>query len=676
MRPVFGVACFLALFAALAVLFIQVESARDVRKFENHAAIIADDIWALNQPSASTYLQLALQRDYYKSLTVSELDGHKYLVLSNTPLTGIDLFFSSLNLIGVKPMKTKIRYNNRPIGELSGEQYVRVVYPLINGFIFLIALVLAVLLVGRLFRNRRELEEQVRERTRNLLESERRFHDLVNLLPEMVWETDNAGVVLYANQMAFFRLGMSDDSPSNSWIAAIIPEQRERAGKYFQDVTGGESVGLTEFMALDVLGRSFPVLLRSAPIFKKDQIAGARCVAIDITERHDLEEQLRRAQRMKAIGLMAGGVAHDLNNILSGIVTYPELLLLDLPADSPLRRGLETIRRSGIAAANVVSDLLTVARGVAAVRESTDLNQLVREYLETPEALNLKAHHPEVEIVLELDDGAGRISCSPVHIRKSLMNLVTNGAEAIRGSGRVVIATGKRYLSAQDGAIHDLEEGMYVSLCVTDNGPGIAREDLSHIFEPFYTKKVMGRSGTGLGLTVVWNAVQEHDGAVKVVSEKGGTTFELLFPLAETDDVRSVREEKDWRMYCGAGERILIVDDEEQQREVIAKTLKILKYSVDAVDSGEKALEYLQDNVVDLIILDMLMAPGLNGRQTYEKVLKIHPAQKAIIVSGYSESDDVVETLAMGAGAFVNKPYTMVQLGQAIFRELNAVERV
>lgn len=676
MRPALGVVGFLLLFAALVFLYIRAEDSSDVRKFENHAAIIADDIWALNQPSARTYLLLALQRDYYKSLTVIEPGDREFLTLSNTPLTGIDRVLYSFNLIGVKPMKTTIQYNNRAIGELLGEQYVRVIYPLVNCFIFLVALVLAMLLVGRLFRNHRQLEQQVRERTMNLIESERRFHDLVNLLPEMVWETDGAGLVSYANQMAKVRLGMDSDSANSSWFSAIIAEQQEQARQYFHDITRGKFLGLMEFTARDTRGKSFPVLVRSAPIRTNDTITGARCVAIDITERHDLEEQLRRAQRMKAIGLMAGGVAHDLNNILSGIVTYPELLLMDLPADSSLRHGIETIRRSGLAAANVVSDLLTVARGVAAARETADFNQLVKEYLSSPEALNLRSLHPAVEVDLDLDEEAGKIICSPVHIRKCLMNLVTNGAEAIQGRGRVVIATGKRHISAQDGALYELEAGSYAVMRVSDTGPGIAKEDLNHIFEPFYTKKVMGRSGTGLGLTVVWNSVREHDGAVKVISGPGGTTFELMFPLAANDEATLVPGEKDWRALCGAGEHILVVDDEAQQRDIAIKILHALNYSVAAVDSGENALDYLREHTADLLILDMLMEPGPNGRQTFAEVLKIHPGQKAILVSGYSESEDVMETLAMGAGAFVHKPYTLVQLGQAIYRELNGVECV
>jgi CheY-like chemotaxis protein len=248
---------------------------------------------------------------------------------------------------------------------------------------------------------------------------------------------------------------------------------------------------------------------------------------------------------------------------------------------------------------------------------------------------------------------------------------VINGAEAIEGQGQVTVSTCQQMLSEQQGTVYGVAGGMYAVLHVSDTGPGIAKEDLDHIFEPFFTKKELGRSGTGLGLTIVWNAVQEHDGAVHVISDEKGTRFELLFPLVESVDAVPPLQEKDWRDYCGAGENILLVDDDEQQLEIASNILKTLNYSVVSIRSGEEAVQYLQEKNADLLVLDMLMEPGMNGRQTYEEVLKFHPQQKAIIVSGYSESEDVRKAMSIGAGAFLHKPYTLVQLGQTVYCELH-----
>lgn len=677
MRVAVSICVTLLLLTVLPFYFLTTGKIRDTAQFESHAAIIADDVWAFNQQSAEVYLRLALQKDHYKSLKVMEPQGRPFLALENVAPQGLDGFFLALHLISVRPMTTDIVYHDRVIGQLVGEQYIRIVYPMINSIVGFLFLMLAWNFVYTLFQNRKQLEKQVEEGTKSLLESERRFEDLVNLLPEMVWETNREGHVVYANQMAHLRFGIDDNSEKRqgeeSWLQFIADEQRQAAGDYFNSVLEGKTAGLSEFVACGPDGRTFPLLIRSAPIIRDGVIEGARYVGIDISERHDLEEQLRRAQRMKAVGLMAGGVAHDLNNILSGIVTYPELILLDLEKESKLRPAIETIRKSGLAAAEVVSDLLTVARGAAAAREVCDLNELVRDYLESPEYLQLISLHENIRISLQLHPSPLYLSCSPMHVRKCLMNLVTNGVEAISGIGVVEIGTMVRTLSAEEAGGLSLDGGRYVSLVVSDTGPGIEASDLDHIFEPFYTKKMMGRSGTGLGLTVVWNTVSEHKGTVRVKSGSRGTRFELLFPEGTVEQSDAVAEQVDWTEFKGKGEHILVVDDEPQQREIAARLLTSLDYSVDVVRSGEEAVEYMSRKRADLLLLDMLMEPGMNGRETFEQVVRMHPGQKALIVSGFSESEDVRETLALGAGGFVHKPYTITKLGQSVYQELNGV---
>ncbi len=389
-------------------------------------------------------------------------------------------------------------------------------------------------------------------------------------------------------------------------------------------------------------------------------------------ERQAMEHRLQRAQKMEAIGLLAGSVAHDLNNILSAIVGYPELLLLDLPKDSKMRQPLEATKEAGERATAVVADLLTVARGVASVKVPKDLNILVREYLESPEFLRLKTHHPDVQFNHQLGPTLPAILCSPVHVKKSIMNLVTNGAEAIEEAGTVTLSTRSDTPKPKWAKAHGLEPKEYVVLNITDTGSGIEDKDLEHIFEPFYTKKVMGhQSGTGLGLSVVWNAMQDHNGAVVVSRGDGATTFELYFPA--THEIIAARNKGVHEKHIqGRGEKILVVDDEPQQRNLAGKMLELLGYEVVCAESGEKAVAYLQDHQVDLVLLDMLMDPGMNGRQAYERMIKLHPGQKAIIASGFSESDEVKTALAMGAGGFIQKPYSIDQLGQAIIAALYA----
>ncbi len=382
-------------------------------------------------------------------------------------------------------------------------------------------------------------------------------------------------------------------------------------------------------------------------------------------ERARAEEKAQRSSKMEAIGLMAGGVAHDLNNILSGLVSYPELMLLKIQNDSDLRKMVEAIQDSGKRAAMIVSDLLTVARGVATEKHITNLNTLVQEYFESPEWELMRSYHPEVHCTQEYESDLLNISCSSVHVKKCLMNLVNNGLEAIEGDGELKVTTHNRYVDKPLPQNQYMAMGEYVILTVTDNGAGISEEDMEHIFEPFYTKKKMDRSGTGLGLAIVWNTMHDHDGAVTLESNEEGTRFSLYFPVVR-EDVTVLAERSDIADLQGNGERILVIDDEEQQREIAKQMCTVLGYQVHSVSSGEEAIKYVKERKVDLLLLDMIMDPGISGRQTYEQICEICPGQKAIIASGFSETEDVKIVQSLGAGLFIHKPYSLSELGMAV----------
>ena len=397
----------------------------------------------------------------------------------------------------------------------------------------------------------------------------------------------------------------------------------------------------------------------------------------DITERkreeearQETERKLAALRKMESLGLLAGGVAHDLNNVLSGIVSYPELILMDLPEDSKLRKPIEIMQDSGNRAVAIVQDLLTVARGVATVKEPLNLNDIVSEYLSSPEFKRLRQFHPTVGVKTNLDADLLNISGSHVHIGKVVMNLVSNASEAIEGSGNVTISTMNRYLDRPINGYDDVNIGEYAIIAVSDDGSGISSDDLARIFEPFYTKKVMGRSGTGLGLAIVWNAVKDHNGYLDVIVDKNGTTFELYFPIT-----RDGLPDKDLSIlikdYKGGGETILVVDDVENQKKISCEMLERLGYKTEVVSSGEEAVEYLKENTVDLMLLDMIMDPGINGRETYERVIKIHPNQRAIIVSGFAETEEVKAAQKLGAGKFIKKPITLKKLSLAVKEELS-----
>jgi signal transduction histidine kinase len=388
-------------------------------------------------------------------------------------------------------------------------------------------------------------------------------------------------------------------------------------------------------------------------------------------ERRYLEAQLAKSQKMEAIGTLAGGVAHDLNNILSGLVSYPELLLMDLSEDSPLRQPIITIKQSGQRAAAIVQDLLTLARRGVCVREVMNLNMLIEEYLKSPENQQIFEHQPGVIVKTSLQPDLLNIMGSPVHLSKTIMNMISNAAEAMPNGGMIIISTENRYIDKSIKGYDAVDEGDYATLTVTDTGIGISPEEIERIFEPFYTKKTMGRSGTGLGMAVVWGTVKDHNGYIDVQSELGeGSTVTLYFPITRKNlplEIQSISAEE----YKGNGESILIVDDIKEQREIASGMLTKLGYNVMSLPSGEEALVYMQENAADLLVLDMIMNPGMDGLETYQQILRFHPEQKAVIASGFSESDKVKKAQRIGAGTYVRKPYSFEKIGLAVKGELS-----
>ncbi len=400
-------------------------------------------------------------------------------------------------------------------------------------------------------------------------------------------------------------------------------------------------------------------------------------VQLRTEELADSQKRLHRAEKMEAVGVLASGVAHDLNNILSAIIGYPEIILMQIPKGSQIELPLKAIMESGYRAAAVVADLLTLARGAASNRTVENINKMVEQYINSPEFQKLQESNFDIIYNLNCDPELDYISCSAIHIRKLIMNLVMNASEAIHNSGSVTISTRNEYIDQNKSKEHGLCEGRYVLLNITDTGEGISYTDIKHIFEPFYTRKVMGKSGTGLGLTVVWNTVQDHNGAITVKSDSNGTSFNLYFPsftdtipynMIESLDKNGDKAELE--LLKGNGEKILVVDDEPHQIDLATRMLTILNYEAIGVESGEKAVEYIKTDHVDMVLLDMIMSPGINGRETYEQIIKLNPLQKAIIASGYAESEDVKRACQMGVSAYLKKPYSIEQLARVVHQLL------
>ncbi|MEN8141273.1 MAG: ATP-binding protein [Thermodesulfobacteriota bacterium] len=518
------------------------------------------------------------------------------------------------------------------------------------------------------------LAEEINDRHRAeaaLQKSEEKFRRIVDNIQDVYFETGLDGTIHYCSPSCAETSGYRQDELIGQSATMLYHNPADRQLLLAALKKEGRVRGL-EILFAKKDGTLYDAEFNADIVVDEEgQASGMHGTIRDVTIAKKVKEQIERAQKMEAIGLMAGGVAHDLNNIIAAIVGYPDLMLGSLPQESELRPPLEAIRDSGHRAAGVIADLLTVSKEAAASQEPHDLHELIAYYLDSPEYGKIAQSFPQLRCQVSHGVPEAVISCSAVHINKCLMNLVNNAAEAMVGPGEITLATGEQKVDEIFGKTHDIKPGEYLILRVEDNGPGIKAEDLEHIFEPFYSKKHLGRSGTGLGLTIVWNTVRNHGGTVTVTSGRQGTSFQLYFPRHSGVAVSKNRPAELPQEAVGRGERVLIVDDEPAVLDVASQILSKHGYEVAGVKSGEEALSFLAENSADILLLDMVMEPGISGRQTYEKALQLAPDQKALISSGFSENGDVQASLQMGAGGFIRKPYTKEQLCLAVRQVLD-----
>lgn len=508
----------------------------------------------------------------------------------------------------------------------------------------------------------------------NLEKSEEKYRRIFNNIQDVYYEESLDGTIQEISPSIERMSGYSQadllDKPFQDFYD--LPEAREQL---LQKILQAGDISSYEISIRDKNGNIRVCSINASLLEERDQQNSA-IVGIfrDITEQKkmanhniQLQSQLNRARKMEALGLLAGGVAHDLNNILSAVVGYPDLILLDLDEKSPLKESLLAIKASGQKAAEIIQDLLTLSRRGVTTREIVDLNDVVLTFTKTPEYHKILSYHPDCTIKTILSSRYPFITGSPVHLSKTVMNLLSNAAEAQIRGGTITISTENISVETPINAYTQVQPGDYVILKVEDQGMGIAKSDLERIFEPFFTRKVMGRSGTGLGMAVVWGTVQDHEGYIDIKSAPdSGTTFTLYFPVTCQKKNQPPASSISFDDYRGDGEHILVVDDLKEQRDIATAMLMKLNYRVSSVESGERAIEFIQRESVDLLILDMIMEPGMDGLETYKKIIQINPGQKVVIASGFSETDRVKEMMTLGASRYIKKPYGLQAIGKAL----------
>jgi len=389
----------------------------------------------------------------------------------------------------------------------------------------------------------------------------------------------------------------------------------------------------------------------------------------DLTERKKLEEQLRQAQKMDAIGRLAGGLAHDFNNLLTVISGYSEIVLASLPTGDPMRQAVQTISDAGVRAASLTRQLLTFSRQTVVEPKVLNLNEVVRD----AERMLQRLIGEDVKLTTVLDPSIDSVKVDPALFGQVLMNLVVNARDAMPTGGSLTIETHNVNWEGDYAAAHpQIQAGRYVMLTATDTGSGMTAEAKARIFEPFFTTKEAGK-GTGLGLAVVHGIVKQSNGHIDVYSEPGvGTTFKIYLP-AVGDQVSALKV-VDGGKWVGGSETILLVEDETAVRGLALQAFQSQGYKVLTASDGRDAMRVAQAycGSIDLLVTDVVM-PRMGGRDLSQALRPTLPKMKVLYTSGYTDDAVVRHGILQKEVAFLQKPYTPRSLTRKVREVLDSL---
>ena len=507
---------------------------------------------------------------------------------------------------------------------------------------------------------RRRQEDELRRTHQALAESESRYRAVVDCVPAGLCVRSLAGKIHTVNNELAGLFGRMPAELVGKTLAEVLPDAVATALAEGDDTVIATGDPVSHTFEVDLGYGCRLIQCRKSPLRDgTGAIVGLVSIASDDSRRRQMEEQASRSQQLALAGRIAGQVAHDFNNLLSPLVAYPELIKSILPDGHPAASYCDTMIAMAERMATINENLRTLARRGHVTPEEVSIGEVVEDTV-----LGMRDLPGSLVVEVKLGDRLPLVLGSPVQLGRALGNLITNAREALNDQGRVTISVE----SQAGGPGHSRAvEGETVRITVTDTGPGIAPELLPRIFEPFVTTKTgAARRGAGLGLPIVQSIIEDHNGYVEIESEAGRGTTVSIFLSAHRPE--SVPAEPGRTQPAGAAkpETVLVVDDDLAVRQVVSRMLSLQGYDVDAVGSGEEAITVLSRRRVDLLVLDMVMPDGIDGAETYRRARAIVPDQRAIVLSGFAESDRVREMQQYGPVVFLRKPATMAGLSRAI----------
>jgi two-component system cell cycle sensor histidine kinase/response regulator CckA len=489
-----------------------------------------------------------------------------------------------------------------------------------------------------------------------LCESEHRFRAIVENAPDLILKLDAEGIIQFINQtLPEYNVQDVIGTSAYDYMTPACAQQYRTA------VRNTFASGMHQTLEVEETGGT-TWLAQLVPMKRDDQVISVMVIATDITERKRLQEFAARAQRLETAGRIAGQVAHDFNNLLGPLMAYPELLK-GIITDSRALKYIDDMEVAASQMAEINQQLLTLGRRGHYNQVPMNLNQTVVSVLNQMQPL------PETLVLhQDLADDLMNMKGGQAQLYRAVMNLIANARDAMQDIGELTMRTQNYYIDEALGNIGHIPRGEYVRLTIADTGCGMSEETVSKMFDPFFTmKKSDRRRGSGLGLSVVHAVLEDHSGHIDCRSRIGeGTTYDLYFPIC-----REEAETLPDTQVVGGDEHILVIDDDRLQRNVARTLLESLGYTVTEAESGEEGLQHLRRQPHDLIIVDMIMPDGIDGADTCRGAFEINPEQRAILISGYAESERVQDALRCGAGAFVRKPLTLKSIALAVRRELD-----
>lgn len=513
------------------------------------------------------------------------------------------------------------------------------------------------------------------DRFAHLREDPELLRMLYDINPTLVFVKDRQGRFVFANKALADVYGCSVDELLGKTDADFNPDIDEIEQFLINDVNvldTQEELFIAEEKVTAPDGSIVWLQTTKRPLVDDNGVCNHLLgVSVDITQRVEaqereraLNERLSRYERLDSLGVMAGGIAHDLNNILGPLVGYPDLIRMQV-SDPKILRYVNEIQKSAERATSVIEDLLTLARRGVYKASPISPEISLSDFLESAALEQIVRDHPQVTLNLELAAKMPTILGSDSHFHQVLLNLVKNAFEAVEASGNVTIETSVEELDHSLTGFEEVPAGLFLNVRISDDGEGIKQADQERIFEPFFSNKKSPGSGTGLGLAMVYGVVKDMSGSIELASDYGsGSTFTVRFPVSSANSDQEVGQNVNYR----GDARVLVIDDLQSQQQLASRMLGSLGYRVLTAANGEEGIQMLteSESEVDLVIIDMQMGDGADGLDTYRMIQKQHPTLPCLLSSGYSETERVNIGLQEGVRAFVRKPYTQAVLGAAV----------